>query len=82
MGRHAIGLEDVQREPDGMPHVVIGLTVLFSALLAILSLVMLWADTVSGRLGAIILAVIVLPVLVYRLQLKAARERDHDHPSR
>lgn len=82
MDGEAIEPEDVQREPDGIPHAVIALTVLCSALFAILFLVLLSADTASGWLAAIIFAVTVLPVVVYSLQRKAARDRDHEHPSR
>lgn len=78
----AIETEDVERKPDGMPHVVIGLTVLVAALLAMLSIALLWVDNFAARFGIIGLGVITLFVLIGRLQRKAARDRDHVHPSR
>jgi ABC-type phosphate transport system permease subunit len=77
--RDAIEPEDVQREPDGIPHAVIGLTVLFAAVFAVM---MLWMDTASGRVGAVIVALVALPIIVLRLQRMAERDRDHRHPSR
>jgi len=74
--------EDLDREPDGMPHQVIGLTALFSVMLAMLiAFMVLFGGTVS-RVAAIILAVLAIPVLVSTLRGKAARERSTLHPSR
>jgi hypothetical protein len=74
--------EDVEREPDGMPHAVIGLTVLVSALLAVLCITLLWVDSLAAQIAVVTLVVVTLFVLVGRLQRKAARDRDHVHPSR
>ena len=74
--------EDLDREPDGMPHQVIGLTALFSVMLAMLvGFIVLTGGTVS-RVAAVIIAVLAIPVLVSTLRSKAARERDTRHPSR
>lgn len=74
--------EDLDREPDGMPHHVIGLTVLFSVMLAMLvGFMVLAGDTVS-RVAAVILAALAIPVLVSTLRRKADIGRDHLHPSR
>jgi hypothetical protein len=73
--------EDIDREPDGVPHGVVGLTALFSVMLALLVAVMFLSGH-AGRIGAIALAVIAIPVLVTTLRRKAARERDRIHPSR
>jgi hypothetical protein len=73
--------EDLDREPDGVPHAVIGLTALFSVMLALLVFGMVIAGGVA-RIGAVILAVIAIPVLVTSLRKKSARDRDHVHPSR
>lgn len=73
--------EDLDRAPDGVPHSVIGYTALFSVFLAMLVAFMF----ITGRAGhyaAIALAVLAVPVLVSTLRKKAARDRDHIHPSR
>src|SRR5688572_30784881 len=74
--------EDLDREPDGIPHAVIGLTVLFSVMLAMLvAFMVLFGNTVS-RVAAVVLAALAIPVLVSTLRRKAARDRNHLHPSR
>lgn len=79
---HALGpTEDLDRELDGVPHDVVGLTFLFSVLLALLcGAIFVTGET--GRVAALLLAAIAIPVLVTRLSNRAARERDHKHPSR
>ena len=74
-------INDREREPDGIPHVVIGLTALFCVLFAMLLVALLLTGTTSGRVGAVILGFVAIPVVVSRLQRKAARDRDHKHPS-
>lgn len=74
--------EDLEREPDGVPHKVVGLTALFSALLAMLIAAMFLTGTVAGRVTAVLLALVATPLLVVNLRDKAARERDRVHPSR
>jgi hypothetical protein len=74
--------EDLDRELDGMPHAVIGLTALFSVMLAMLVAFMFLTGSTVGRVAAVGLAVIAIPTLVSSLRKKAARERDYDHPSR
>ncbi len=74
--------EDLDREPDGVPHSVVGLTALFSVMLAMLVAFMFLSGHVVGRVAAIVLAVIAIPTLVTSLRRKADRERDHVHPSR
>lgn len=74
--------EDLDREPDGVPHQVIGLTALFSVLLALLVAVMFLSGSNTGRVAAVVLTVFAIPVLVTTLRDKAERERDHVHPSR
>jgi len=73
--------EDLDRNPDGIPHSVIGLTALVSVLLACILAVLLFAGTL-GRLAAVALALVAIPWLVFRLNSKADRDRDHVHPSR
>lgn len=74
--------EDLDREPDGMPHHVIGLTALFSVMLAMLVGFMILAGGTVSRVAAIILAALAVPVLVSSLRRKAATDRDQLHPSR
>ena len=74
--------EDLDRQPDGVPHRVVGLTALFAVMLAILVAAMaLFGGTVGWVLAAV-LCVIAIPVLVRTLGRKADRDRDHTHPSR
>jgi hypothetical protein len=74
--------EDIDREPDGVPHSVVGLTALFSVILAMLVAFMFLSGSLVGRVAAIALALIAIPTLVASLRRKAERERDQAHPSR
>ncbi|MDB4953017.1 MAG: hypothetical protein JWO36_586 [Myxococcales bacterium] len=74
--------EDLDRQPDGVPHQVIGMTAVFSVMLALLLAVMFVAAGTVGKVAAVVLAVLAIPVLVSSLRKKAARDRDHLHPSR
>lgn len=74
--------EDLDREPDGVPHNVVGLTALFSVMLAMLVAFMFLTGHGVVRVLAVLLAVIAIPTLVASLRYKAARDRDHAHPSR
>jgi len=73
--------EDLDREPDGVPHSVVGMTALFSVVLALLVAFMFLAGG-PLRVAAVVLLVIAVPLLVSVLGKKARRERDHVHPSR
>src|SRR6266496_4041325 len=74
--------EDLDREPDGVPHHVIGLTALFSVMLAMLVAFMILTGGAVTRIAAVVIAVIAIPVLVSTLRGKADRDRDQIHPSR
>ena len=74
--------EDLDREPDGVPHHVIGFTALFSVMLAMLIAFMVLAGGTVSRVAAVLLALLAIPVLVSSLRNKAARDRDSLHPSR
>jgi hypothetical protein len=74
--------EDLDREPDGVPHNVVGLTALFSVMLAMLVAFMFLTGSVVGKVAAVVLAMFAIPLLVTSLRKKAARDRDHLHPSR
>jgi hypothetical protein len=74
--------EDLDREPDGVPHAVVGLTALFSVMLAMLVAFMFMTGHVVGRIAAVTLALIAIPTLVATLRRKASRDRDRLHPSR
>lgn len=74
--------EDLDREPDGVPHHVIGLTALFSVMLAMLVAFMILTGGTVSRIAAVVLALLAIPVLVSSLRGKADRDRDRLHPSR
>ena len=74
--------EDLDRQPDGVPHRVVALTALFSVLLAMMIAFMFLAGGTAMRVAAVVLGVLAVPVLVGTLRKKAERERDHVHPSR
>ena len=74
--------EDLERQPDGIPHLVIGLTALFSVALAAVVIGMFRSGPTLGSIASVVIAMLAIPVLVFRLGAKAERERDHDHPSR
>ena len=72
--------EEVTRDPDGVPHDVVGLSALFSFLLAALVLGMWLTGSTTGRVSAIALLVFGVPMLVSGLRERADRERDtRDH---
>jgi Flp pilus assembly protein TadB len=73
--------EDLDREPDGVPHSVVGMTALFSVVLALLVAFMFLAGG-AVRVAAVILVVLAVPLIVSTLRKKADRERDRLHPSR
>ncbi len=74
--------EDLDREPDGVPHAVVGLTALFSVMLALLVAFMFLSGSTTARIAAVLLVVIAIPTIVGSLRKKAERDRDHIHPSR
>src|SRR5262245_51019986 len=74
--------EDPDRMRDVVPHKVVGLTVLFSVMLAMLVAFMFLAGSGVTKLAGGVLALLAIPVLVGSLGRKANRERDHVHPSR
>ena len=73
--------EDLDREPDGVPHSVVGMTALFSVVLALLVAFMFLAGG-AVRIAAVVLLLLAVPLIVSTLRNKADRERDHVHPSR
>jgi hypothetical protein len=74
--------EDLDRQPDGVPHLVIGLTALFSVAIAVLMIGVFHSGATLGSAAAVLIAFVGVPLLVFRLGAKAERDRDHDHPSR
>ena len=74
--------EDLDREPDGVPHKVVGMTAAFSVMLAMLVAIMFVTGGTVGHIAAVIIAIVAIPVLVSSMRKKAARDRDHLHPSR
>jgi len=73
--------EDLQRQPDGIPHAVIGLTALFCVYFAMLLVAILLTRTSISSVAAVVLVLVALPVAAIGLQRKAAGQRDHVHPS-
>ena len=79
----AIGAtEDLDREPDGVPHAVVGLTAFFSVMFSLLVLSVFFIGSTSGKVGGIVLLCLAVPLMVGKLKQKSDRERDHVHPSR
>jgi len=74
--------EDLDREPDGVPHYVIGYTAGFSVMLALLVGLMFLAGSTTSRVMALVLVALAVPTVVSVLRTRAARDRDHLHPSR
>jgi hypothetical protein len=74
--------EDLDRDLDGVPHDVVGLTALFTVFLAMLVAVMVLTHKPVVQVAAVVIAVIAIPVIVSTLRKRAERERDHLHPSR
>jgi hypothetical protein len=71
--------DEVIRDPDGVPHDVVGLSALFSFLLAAIVLGMWLTGSTTGRVSAIALLVFGVPMLVSGLRERAERERDRRH---
>ncbi len=74
--------EDLDRQPDGVPHVVVAQTATFSVIFAILVLSIFFLSSIVAKVGAVLLVLMAIPVMVKKLNKKAERERDHVHPSR
>jgi hypothetical protein len=71
--------EDLDRQPDGVPHEIVGYTALFAVVLAMLIAVVFVS---GGHVAGIALAILAVPVIVKTLNRKADERRDHQHPSR
>ncbi len=74
--------EDLDREPDGVPHAVVGFTALFSFMLAALVGIIFVTGGETGHIAALLLAAIAVPVLVMSLRTKSKHDRNHAHPAR
>jgi Flp pilus assembly protein TadB len=73
--------EDLARVPDGVPHDVVGLSALFSVLFAAVVLGM-WLSGPTGRIAAVVICMVGIPMLVSNLRQRSDRERDDHRPSR
>jgi Flp pilus assembly protein TadB len=73
--------KDLDRGPDGVPHDVVGLSALFSVLLAAVVLGM-WLSGPTGRIAAVVICMVGVPMLVSQLRQRSEREREQHHPSR
>lgn len=58
------------REPDGVPHEVVGLSALFSVLFAAVVLGM-WLSGSTGRIAAVAICMVGVPMLVSGLRSRA-----------
>jgi Flp pilus assembly protein TadB len=74
--------EDLDRQPDGVPHKVVGLTAGFSVVLAVLVAALFLTGHRIGVAAGILICAFAIPVLVASLRKKAATQRDLLHPSR
>jgi len=80
--QHSLGpAEQLAREPDGVPHDVVGLSALFSVLFAAVVLGM-WLSGPTGRIAAVVTCMVGIPMLVSQLRQRSERERNEYHPSR
>ncbi|HEY6033222.1 MAG TPA: hypothetical protein VIV58_03155 [Kofleriaceae bacterium] len=70
--------EDLDREPDGFPHIAFGLLMFTSLVLAGL-VMLLWS---RSEIAALVLLAIGAPALIFRITRKADVNRDRRHPSR
>jgi len=78
--RHGFGPnEDRDRGPDGVPHDVVGLSALFSVLFAAVVLGM-WLSGPTGRIGAVAICMVGIPMLVSNLRQRSDRQRALHHP--
>ena len=74
--------EDLDREPDGVPHSIVGATAGFAVMLAILVASVWFVSSWPMRVAVLILVFLATPVIITSLTHKSDRERDHVHPSR
>jgi Flp pilus assembly protein TadB len=66
----------VARQPDGVPHDVVGLSALFSFLFAAVVLGM-WLSGPTGRIAAVAICMVGVPMLVTGLRQRSERTREH-----
>jgi Flp pilus assembly protein TadB len=64
----------VVRQPDGVPHDVVGLSALFSVLFAAVVLGM-WLSGSTGRIAAVAICMVGVPMLVSGLRQRSVRGR-------
>lgn len=72
--------EQVDRELDGVPHDVVGLSALFSVLFAAVVLGM-WLSGPTGRIAAVAICMVGVPMMVSNLRARSERERNQHHSS-
>jgi hypothetical protein len=64
------------RQPDGVPHDVVGLSALFSVLFAAVVLGM-WLSGSTGRIAAVAICMVGVPMLVSGLRQRSVRGRSN-----
>lgn len=70
--------EDLDRQPDGVPHDVVGRTMLAAYAVAVIILAIC---ATAGWCSALVAAAFAIPLIVGALRRRSSRERDHTHPS-
>jgi len=74
--------EDLERrELDGVPHDIVGLSALFSVLFAAVVLGM-WLSGPTGRIAAVAICMVGVPMMVSNLRARSERERNQHHSLR
>ncbi len=73
--------DDPQREPDGVPHDIVGLVAVSTCLAAAIVLALLLLGT-WGKVAAIAVGLAAAPLINASLRRRDLRERDGNHPSR
>jgi hypothetical protein len=75
-----VGPTEQNRELDGVPHDVVGLSALFSVLFAAVVLGM-WLSGPTGRIAAVAICMVGVPMMVSNLRQRSERERNQHHSS-
>lgn len=74
--------EDIEREPDGAPHAVIGWTALVVVGFAFVIGTLVAVGSGAALVTAIVLIAFGVPIAIAALRQAAAARRDQLHPSR
>ncbi|MCX5741079.1 MAG: hypothetical protein NT062_01115, partial [Proteobacteria bacterium] len=64
---------EVPHDPDGVSHAVVGVTAVAAVLFAMLVAMLLITGTWTGRIGAVMLVIVGIPLLIRRFAERDAR---------